>query len=72
MPWLEPSSHVCVVTMQDPSLEEMSLPGVDVTQHDRAHTLLDDFFYVSGHIPRITPYEEGNPMHATQWVSVCL
>jgi hypothetical protein len=40
-----------------------------VELHDEPHTLLDNFFYVSGHITRQTPYEQGNPMHASQWVS---
>lgn len=46
----------------------MRLPGIDVQLHDEEHTLLGSTFYVSGFIPRVTPYEQGNPNHASQWV----
>ena len=47
----------------------MAAEGVKVELHDEEHLLLDNCFYVSGFIPRVTQYEEGNPMHAAQWVS---
>lgn len=75
--------HTCPVTvlataqnlrspclLQDPELSALRQPGIDVQLHDEPHTLLTHFFYVSGYIPRVTPYETGNPNHASQWVSV--
>jgi 7,8-dihydropterin-6-yl-methyl-4-(beta-D-ribofuranosyl)aminobenzene 5'-phosphate synthase len=58
------------VLLQEPELSALRQPGIDVQLHDQPHTLLDDFFYVSGHVPRVTPYETGNPNHASQWVSL--
>jgi 7,8-dihydropterin-6-yl-methyl-4-(beta-D-ribofuranosyl)aminobenzene 5'-phosphate synthase len=55
--------------MQDPELASLQLRGIDLQLHDEPHTLLQGFFYVSGHIPRVTTYETGNPNHASQWVS---
>lgn len=55
--------------VQEPELSSLQLLGIDVQLHDAPHTLLEGFFYVSGHIPRATPYETGNPNHASQWVS---
>jgi hypothetical protein len=57
------------VHVQDPELSALSPPGIQLQLHDQPHTLLDSFFYISGHIPRVTPYEAGNPNHASQWVS---
>lgn len=51
----------------EPELSALQQPGITVQLHDQPHTLLDGFFYVSGHIPRVTPYETGNPNHASQW-----
>ena len=45
------------------------MAGVEVQLHDQEHLLLGGAFYVSGFIPRVTDFEEGNPMHGTQWVS---
>jgi hypothetical protein len=55
--------------VQEPALSELEAEGVQVELHDEEHLLLDNCFYVSGFIPRVTEYEEGNPMHGTQWVS---
>ncbi|CEL08069.1 Putative Metallo-beta-lactamase superfamily protein (AFU_orthologue; AFUA_3G07630) [Aspergillus calidoustus] len=43
----------------DPSFEELEAAGAVVQKHDKAHTVLDDFFLISGEIPRRTPYETG-------------
>ncbi|KAL4884817.1 cytochrome P450 [Aspergillus karnatakaensis] len=43
----------------DPSFEELEAAGVIVQRHSDAHTVLDDFFLISGEIPRHTPYETG-------------
>ncbi|KAL5002428.1 cytochrome P450 [Aspergillus recurvatus] len=49
-----------IISMQsDPSFEELEAAGVTVQKHDSAHTVLDDFFLISGEIPRRTPYETG-------------
>jgi hypothetical protein len=58
------------VVLQEPELSALRQPGIDVQLHDQPHTLLEDFFYVSGHVPRVTSYEAGNPNHASQWVSL--
>ena len=45
------------------------VPGATVVeQHAEPHTLLGGCFFVSGGIPRQTPYEAGNPTNASQWV----
>ncbi|KAL2831091.1 beta-lactamase-like protein [Aspergillus cavernicola] len=49
-----------IISLQaDPSFEELEAAGATVQKHDDAHTVLDDFFLISGEIPRRTPYEPG-------------
>ncbi|KAL1857389.1 hypothetical protein Plec18170_003513, partial [Paecilomyces lecythidis] len=43
----------------DPSFDEILAAGATVLKSDQPHTVLDDFFLVSGEIPRETPYEDG-------------
>ncbi|KAE8372691.1 beta-lactamase-like protein [Aspergillus bertholletiae] len=43
----------------DPSFGELATAGATVFQSDQPHTVLDDFFLVSGEIPRETKYEDG-------------
>jgi 7,8-dihydropterin-6-yl-methyl-4-(beta-D-ribofuranosyl)aminobenzene 5'-phosphate synthase len=43
----------------DPTFNEIEAVGGVVRKNDKAHTVLDDFFLVSGEIPRVTPYEKG-------------
>ncbi|MCU1323485.1 MAG: fold metallo-hydrolase [Acidobacteriaceae bacterium] len=43
--------------------EEWSLLGADPRVTKEAQLCLDDSFYISGEIPRITPYENGFPGH---------
>jgi hypothetical protein len=43
----------------DPEFEEMTGAGAVVDKQSKPHTVLDDFFLVSGEIPRVTPYETG-------------
>lgn len=43
----------------DPSFEELQGAGATVLKSDQPHTILDDFFLVSGEIPRQTTYEDG-------------
>lgn len=43
----------------DPSFEELQNTGATVFKSDQPHTVLDDFFLVSGEIRRQTTYENG-------------
>ncbi len=57
---------------QDPHPEELRKLGrgaLVVESHKMGHTLLGGAFYISGAIPRVTPYEAGLPGHASLWVS---
>ena len=49
-----------------PSIDELKQNGADVVCLDEARLLLDDFFYLSGEIPRTTSYEKGFPGHVRQ------
>ena len=44
---------------RDPTFEEIEAAGGKVMKNDKAHTILDEMFLVSGEIPRVTPYEKG-------------
>lgn len=54
--------------VQDVTLEELQQPGCHVSLSAQPHTVLGDTFFVSGEVPRVTPYETGQPGHATQQV----
>ncbi|KAJ6133513.1 hypothetical protein N7471_008728 [Penicillium samsonianum] len=43
----------------DPTFEEIGSAGAVVDKRSEPHTVLDDFFLISGEIPRVTPYETG-------------
>jgi 7,8-dihydropterin-6-yl-methyl-4-(beta-D-ribofuranosyl)aminobenzene 5'-phosphate synthase len=43
----------------DPTFDEIAQAGGKVVKNAEAHTVLDNFFLVSGEIPRVTPYELG-------------
>lgn len=43
----------------DPSFEQLKTAGASVVLKAEDHTILDGTFFVSGEIPRITPYETG-------------
>lgn len=43
----------------DPTFEELEGAGAVIDQRSEPHTVLDDFFLISGEIPRETPYETG-------------
>ena len=48
--------------MEDiPSVEDLTAFGAEVTVTTEPQVLLDDMFFVSGEIPRVTPYERGYP-----------
>ena len=46
-----------------PTKEELEHVGAEVLSNSKEHLALDDMFYVSGEIPRVTPYERGLPTH---------
>ncbi|KKK15573.1 hypothetical protein ARAM_007435 [Aspergillus rambellii] len=49
-----------IISLQaDPSFAEIEAAGATVQKHSDTHTVLDDFFLISGEIPRQTPYETG-------------
>jgi 7,8-dihydropterin-6-yl-methyl-4-(beta-D-ribofuranosyl)aminobenzene 5'-phosphate synthase len=43
----------------DPTFDEITDAGGIVVKNDKPHTILDDFFLISGEIPRQTGYETG-------------
>ncbi|KAK5690701.1 hypothetical protein LTR17_025873 [Elasticomyces elasticus] len=43
----------------DPTFDEIAAAGGILDKHDEAHNVLEDFFTVSGEIPRVTDYELG-------------
>lgn len=48
--------------MEDiPSVETLTAFGAEVVLTTEPQALLDDMFFVSGEIPRVTPYERGYP-----------
>lgn len=50
--------------MEDiPSVETLTAFGAEVVLTTEPQALLDDMFFVSGEIPRVTPYERGYPGH---------
>jgi len=49
-----------IVSMQaDPSFAEINTAGGAVKMGEEGHTVLDDFFHVSGYIPKVVGYENG-------------
>ena len=46
-----------------PSKDELEAAGSEVISAEEARTLREDTFYISGEIPRVTPYEKGLPGH---------
>ncbi|PYI02098.1 metallo-beta-lactamase superfamily protein [Aspergillus sclerotiicarbonarius CBS 121057] len=49
-----------IISLQaDPTFAELEEAGGIVKKYTEGHTILDDFFYISGEIPRRTPYETG-------------
>ena len=60
-----PNGSVSAHTPDNPTGEELTGLGVTVQLHDKEHTVCNDFFYVSGYVPRKVPYEQGIPNHVT-------
>ena len=49
-----------IISLQaDPTVEEIEGAGGVVRMEKEGHAVLDDFFYISGEIPRRTSYEMG-------------
>ncbi len=46
-----------------PSLEALAAHGAQVVDRGDAQLLLDDCFYLSGEIPRVSSFEQGRPDH---------
>jgi 7,8-dihydropterin-6-yl-methyl-4-(beta-D-ribofuranosyl)aminobenzene 5'-phosphate synthase len=50
--------------MEDvPSIEALTQRGASVVSTTAPQAILDGMFYISGEIPRVTPFEEGLPGH---------
>lgn len=50
------------IPLQDlPTKKAIEAAGATICAIDEEHGLLEDMFYVSGEIPRVTPYERGLP-----------
>ncbi len=53
-----------VLPLEDvPKPAALTRAGAQVVNESEARLLLDDMFYLSGEIPRVTPYEKGLPGH---------
>ena len=53
-----------MMPMKDvPSLEALAAHGAHVTCTREPQVFLDDMFFLSGEIPRVTPFERGLPAH---------
>lgn len=46
-----------------PDKKELEEIGGNVISDENEHSLLENTFYISGEIPRVTPYEKGLPPH---------
>jgi 7,8-dihydropterin-6-yl-methyl-4-(beta-D-ribofuranosyl)aminobenzene 5'-phosphate synthase len=46
-----------------PSPEDLGRLGAHVVCSDKSQLVIDDFFWISGEIPRVTAYEQGFPGH---------
>lgn len=46
-----------------PNPQELTQLGANVLSSTEPQPLFDDFFWISGEIPRVTPYEKGFPGH---------
>ncbi|MGB7601302.1 MAG: MBL fold metallo-hydrolase, partial [Candidatus Sulfotelmatobacter sp.] len=53
-----------LMPMKDvPGIEDLTAHGAHVTCTGEPRIFLDDMFYLSGEIPRVTPFERGLPAH---------
>jgi 7,8-dihydropterin-6-yl-methyl-4-(beta-D-ribofuranosyl)aminobenzene 5'-phosphate synthase len=69
------ASHEMLPFADVPKPEELARQGAEVIHATAAQVILDDLFFVSGEIPRVTEFETGLPGHyrrsadGTQWES---
>jgi 7,8-dihydropterin-6-yl-methyl-4-(beta-D-ribofuranosyl)aminobenzene 5'-phosphate synthase len=49
-----------------PSVDELKSNGAEIINSEDSRLLLDQMFYLSGEIPRVTEYEKGFPEHFRQ------
>ncbi|KAK3705985.1 hypothetical protein LTR37_012979 [Vermiconidia calcicola] len=56
---MQPPDLPVVSLEADPTFAEIGSTGAVVDRRSDAHTVLSDFFLVSGEIPRVTEYEKG-------------
>lgn len=49
-----------------PSIGELTAHGARVVATREPHSVLGDMFYISGEIPRVTPFEKGLPFHVAK------
>jgi 7,8-dihydropterin-6-yl-methyl-4-(beta-D-ribofuranosyl)aminobenzene 5'-phosphate synthase len=49
-----------------PSVEQLTAQGAHVVESAEARLLLDDCFYLSGEIPRLSSFEKGRPDHLSR------
>ena len=65
-------SRIILHKPDNPSAMELTSLGARAEKHSDEHNLCNDFFYVSGYIPRVSDYEVGIPNHASlvdgKWV----
>lgn len=59
--------HVIGQLATDPRFEEIEGLGGLVEKHAEGHTVADETVYVSGEIPRVTPWEQGL-LGAVRWI----
>jgi 7,8-dihydropterin-6-yl-methyl-4-(beta-D-ribofuranosyl)aminobenzene 5'-phosphate synthase len=56
-----------VLPMEDvPSVADLTAHGARVVNTREPQSFLDDTFYLSGEIPRVTPFETGQPHHCVK------
>ena len=55
----QPPQFPVVSLEADPTFEEIEAAGGKVVKSDQPHTVCEDYFLVSGEIPRVTEYEKG-------------
>ncbi|KAF2479899.1 beta-lactamase-like protein [Neohortaea acidophila] len=56
---MQPSDASIISFEPDPTFREVEEAGGLVHKSDQSHTVLDDYFLISGEIPRVMPYEKG-------------
>lgn len=60
------SEHHIFTFKKVPSVAELESRGAEVVNSDEERLLLDNMFYLSGEIPRVTDFETGFPNHVKQ------